>query len=1018
MKWLRYFIVVLSFILFSPIVSAGTDPVGWSVSGSIPANTTTNLLYGPVTYTFRNNLPYQLKCPLYIVPSISGNGFFNYTDNCSGRALLPGEMCSVSFSFQPLVPGKSSIALSIQYGRNVVPLPAISTTTTVAPPPLVTGTVTLPLPANIGAGEQHDFVFTYKNNNNGTVTGVVSPPPTLTQNAGGGSIINIVNGCAALPGNVLLPGQSCTVSGTLQAGVAGAYTVSHTLSYDFGLSTSLSTSTTATQNITGSIDINFPNPMGAGEQDILRFRFTNNGSGTVFGVTGASLDAFDAGTGGSAAEVPLSDTCAALPGGMLAAGASCTVDIQFNSGLPSPPSYFATVSFTYAGGSNVAPTTAGPTNGTVLITNQVTQDFPGTCPTAIGAGEDHDIIFTFTNTGSGTAYGITTPVANFMPSGGTCVATSTTCNPPSPSTLASGANCTATCTFRATTTGNASVTDSFTYAGGTQVVPQTSCTVPVTNNVVGSVPDPLPAKMGVNSTLSPTSESITFRFTNTGTTAVNGTPNISVTEAVKRDQPPTNPVTTDATFVVGTDTCTGTTLAASAFCEVTGTFTGNRTGAYLVEATFHYAGPDVTVSTNTNVGRTITINNRCTENVWYSFNGDPTQNGCASTADCPSGSVCNPLANGATGVCYWENPLPQSGGFQLGPMIGTTPTSSTVIIPDKGSTLGVLWSGKVAARTGCVGTNACDTADCNSSGGNNVCPAGNPFNSPSTKAEIRIIKATSGDVYDVQVSNGINHTLSVGPTSTPWGGAGNPYFCATPGSPDPTKVYSACLWTFVPPSGSTGDGNPFDFIWVKKPVGAETACTNNLACLNPGEVCGLRYDATSSPKFARVCGVQQGYWTANQACILNPADANTFFGCNDPAVPATPFGALVRNLYSCSPVNGTDLRSCYITPATTSCCGCVDWDSVNPGVPPTGAPTQMCGATNTAWNNLVQPSLEWLKLACPSTFVYPDDTASSVNSCNTGDTIGATTNVTAYTVTFCPEVISNPFAKKKVKAKA
>lgn len=1000
MKWLRYCLASLFFVLSAPLAIAGTDPVGWTVSGGIPANTTTNLLYGPVVYTFTNNLPYQLTCPLYILMSRQGE-FINYVDNCSGQQLMPGASCTVSFSFQPTTPGKKYIALTMNYGKEVVPLPAISTVTTVAPPPLIKGVVTQPLPANMGAGEQRPFTFTYTNMNNGIATNVSSSAVTIPVDAGGGQIISTVDTCATLPLNRLNPGQSCTVSGIFQAGVQGNYTVSHTLSYDFGLSTTLNTSTFATVLVVGTIDTDFPSPMGAGEQNQLVFRFTNTGSGTVYGNPNITvlLSSFAAGTGGTA--VISGDTCS---GPSLAAGASCLVTVDFDSGLPSPPSYFATVGFTYAGGT--VSTTAGPTNGVILITNQVTQDLPAD----IGTGEDHDVIFTFTNTGSGTAYNITTPEANFSVVGGICFATATTCG----ATLAPNAQCTATCTFRSNTpsVGVASVTDGFTYAGGTNVLQQTTATsVTITNKVVGvlTTPTPFPSKVGVNTTLSP----VRFTFTNTGSFPVNG---VSVSGVVVTTLP-----SVSSSFTETDDTCDDSTvLANGASCYVEGDFLTQVTGDYTIDAVFSYYGPDVHATPTpiqVNAGRVVTMVNRCKENVWYSFNGNVTQFGCASDAACPSGSFCNPAANGGSGACYWANPEPLTGTLQLGPMIGTTPTTSTVIVPDKGTTLGAIWQGKVAARTTCATASppyVCETATCGSDATHyplGSCAVGQDFASPSTKAEFKFIKAAV-DQYGVQASNGINVPMSMGPTTETFNIAA-PYTCATPGDAGlaGVKSFQACNWTPVTPVTTYDATDLFgrNYIWVRKTN--DTPCVSNGDCGLPNEVCGLQYD---SGNFLRACGIQIGYWTANQACSVDPVQADTFFNCNDSV--ATPNYSLLRNLYSCSPVIGTDLASCYNGGATSNCCGCINWNPTVPGVPTVPQGTQACVNFNTSWSGAggVLPTIQWMKEMCPQLITYPDDTGSTRFTCNTPDPVPSATNIAEYTITFCPEVVSNPIKKKKV----
>ena len=67
----------------------------------------------------------------------------------------------------------------------------------------MTGTVTTPLPATMAAGAIAPFKFTYTNNNNGTVTNVVSLGPTINPNPGGSGMFvpgSVHDTCATLPG--------------------------------------------------------------------------------------------------------------------------------------------------------------------------------------------------------------------------------------------------------------------------------------------------------------------------------------------------------------------------------------------------------------------------------------------------------------------------------------------------------------------------------------------------------------------------------------------------------------------------------------------------------------------------------------------------------------------------------------------------------------------------------------------------------------------------------------------------
>jgi len=62
------------------------------------------------------------------------------------------------------------------------------------------------------------------------------------------------------------------------------------------------------------------------------------------------------------------------------------------------------------------------------------------------------------------------------------------------------------------------------------------------------------------------------------------------------------------------------------------------------------------------------------------------------------------------------------------------------------------------------------------------------------------------DYYDVEIINGVNIPMSMGPTNTAAGGSNEPYTCGNPGSKHPVTNVGSCSWEFSPPSN--------DYIWV------------------------------------------------------------------------------------------------------------------------------------------------------------------------------------------------------------
>ncbi len=374
--------------------------------------------------------------------------------------------------------------------------------------------------------------------------------------------------------------------------------------------------------------------------------------------------------------------------------------------------------------------------------------------------------------------------------------------------------------------------------------------------------------------------------------------------------------------------------------------------------------------------RTINFINQCPFPVWFGFisGATPNRNGaCNSDADCYPGSTCVNRGGGGN-QCFWKTPVPANNNFQLGPNGGT----NSVQIPIYKGGLNYIWSGAVAGRTNCTAA-GCETADCGAGGG--ACPPGRGFVQPATQAEFTF-GMTSPDYYDVEIINGVNIPVSMEPIGGPRN-ANDPYICGGGGLVNPTPGMGACSWNLIPPS--------VEYVWVR-PGG--NACNSNADC-GGGDKCGLSFNPGRAAPFAKTCGKQLGYWTADQVCGAQ----NTFgapFNCQQPLPP--PMNNLnLTNLYGCTVVG-----SCYQPGANNTCCGCANWDKVGVNVPP-GPLTQQCVNSNPTWMNSVLPTLRWLKQACPSVYTYPYDDMSSTFMCTIMKNNGGTqVNSVDYNITFCP----------------
>lgn len=372
--------------------------------------------------------------------------------------------------------------------------------------------------------------------------------------------------------------------------------------------------------------------------------------------------------------------------------------------------------------------------------------------------------------------------------------------------------------------------------------------------------------------------------------------------------------------------------------------------------------------------RTFTFVNNCSQPVWFGLSGGSAQSKltgslCNSNSDCNPGSSC--VQTGNIKQCFWVNPQPANGNYQLAAKGGTN--QITIPITDNAD---IIWSGVIAGRTACT-ADGCQTADCGNGPGS--CLPSRGFSQPATQAEFTL-SAKNVDFYDVEVINGVNLPIQMTPSVPAIATA--PYTCGSPGATKASSpLLGACTWQLTPPSN--------DYRWVKN---GGNACSVDSDCQG-ASVCGLSFNPGQNPLLKKSCGPLLGYWTANQVCGIQ-RDYGAPFNCAQPL--AAPQNNLTMwNLQAC-----VDIGSCYQPDANATCCGCANWNQMGISVP--AAPyTEQCRSQNPTWVSAVQPTLQWLKKACPTVYTYPFDDMSSTFTCaNMQNNV----NTVNYTITYCPEV--------------
>ncbi len=589
-------------------------------------------------------------------------------------------------------------------------------------------------------------------------------------------------------------------------------------------------------------------------------------------------------------------------------------------------------------------------------------------------------VFQFTNTGTATATGITTN-SNSSNYSSNCTAT-----------LAPGAACEISGTFTplSTTPSTQTVNGTFSYTQGNPVIASTQTTVNPATGLTG-VLSGLPAITIVGA-----SYQVTYTYKNnnaTDMTITTNAPQASVgtcpgVSCVYLQQANTCPVVTGV-------------LTAGNSCYMTGLFTPTATGSHSFSSTLAAAaaspGPtSSTLTTSTNTvpaggARTVTFVNECNFKVWFSMNGGAIGNSpnCTNDTQCPDGTSCDPAANGGKGLCFWINPTPAAhpsnnpvSPYELEAAGGVNTNSVTVPVASNAVDVNTQWSGNISASALCNGSTKCDLADCGNKGGSASCTVGHGFSQPATQFEITMIK-NDRDYYDVEVINGFHIPIQVTPVA-PHVIPGNEYNCGTPGNPTASGGFGSCNW-----NNASVPAPSYAYYWVTNLA----ACKSDNTCATSGQICGL------DNNLDKVCGNFLGFWSADNACGVNPTKAQPYFGCNNHLGSPYPANTYqMTSLYGCvTPVaTQSTLNSCYIF-NSSDCCGCANWNLFGITIP---AETKSCKNTsNTIWTGEVQPKIQWMKATCPNYYTYPYDDESSTFRCSN---VAAGSNSVGYIVTFCP----------------
>ncbi len=410
---------------------------------------------------------------------------------------------------------------------------------------------------------------------------------------------------------------------------------------------------------------------------------------------------------------------------------------------------------------------------------------------------------------------------------------------------------------------------------------------------------------------------------------------------------------------------------------------------------------------------------------------------------CSSGTKGNTCQMGDCGAANDKNNYdsggmcpPGAGGFPQGTLAEVTMANPAYIAPDNAPALGpdyydisIINGVNVAATIGPVdGKTSTQNAY--------VCTtAGSTKAQGALKACSWIIEPVINDVdYASYLSNiALPSALTQQTPQQPVGSGG---LCTNPsgsGTIPPNKEnYCQCAGStkgnLVYPDANHFCPDPTDLSVYPNADGYFKSCNNNTTypnsygyceCTNSSQCgsdqsCGVALNASASQQYTQACGTFIGWTTADTLCGTNEGVNTTPFlkgFCNEHNANGS-----VTNYLGCSGSEAA-ATSCYNIATTSggyekSCCGCgtssasqTAFPNVWPTVQTGTGPDNGCYGNSADWNKYVQPTLVYLKNACPTAYVYPFDDATSTFTCNS--TNADATSWPNYQLNFQPLLVEN-----------
>jgi hypothetical protein len=469
---------------------------------------------------------------------------FSQTNKC-GTSLAANATCVITVTFKPTTGGKLSAAVNIAGTTGGLPLQVALTGTGLAPlASLSPTTLTFPgTPVGTSATTQQVTL-----NNTGTV------PLTLAANAitisgTGATSYAQSNKC----GTSVAAGSSCAITVTFTPKASGALTASMAIADNAAGSPQK-----ATLSGTGTVPVAGLSPTS------LTF------SGTTVGTSAATKNITLSNTGGArmtltgitisgtgATSFSQTNTCAQG----VAAGSNCSITVTFSPKASGALSATVNVTDNASGSPQKVTLTGTGTTPTVSL-SPTSLSFSST---AVGSSAATKTVI-LKNTGAGTLL-LNGAGQGISMTGTNATSFSQTNN--CAGTIAAGASCTITVTFKPQASGSLSAKIS--VADNATGSPQTAAlTGTGTAPAVNLSPTSVAVSGALNTAATP--QSITLKNTGTGPLTPSGAGlGISITGA-------------DASYFSQTNTC-GTSLASGATCKITLHFTPNLPGTYHASLT-------------------------------------------------------------------------------------------------------------------------------------------------------------------------------------------------------------------------------------------------------------------------------------------------------------------------------------------------------------------------------------------------------------------------------------------------